>query len=286
MPGRRRGGRHGPDSGADLAPERPAGRPGARRGHQRAGRHLLRHRARHLRRRLPQGSRIVLRADATRFVAWRGDCDEDTGGTRLDCVIRLDRNRTIQVEFGRRRRPRHRRRHATSSPSRCRERDSFVPPTASTAARAARPRRARASMWPARRSRSARWRRRACAARLERRDGREHLPRLRPPDHGADQRRRQPSLLRRVRAGHGSTLTVLIGNGGAGTDGRQPAGRHLCSAAAGSDCSETFAPGTTVLLHATLPGFRSWQGCDLIVDVNYCRLTMDSSRTVAANFGP
>jgi hypothetical protein len=42
----------------------------------------------------------VLRADATRFVAWRGDCDEDTGGTRLDCVIRLDRHRTIQVEFG------------------------------------------------------------------------------------------------------------------------------------------------------------------------------------------
>ena len=84
----------------------------------------------------------------------------------------------------------------------------------------------------------------------------------------------------------GSMLTVLIGNGGAGQMvDSQPVG-IFCSAAAGSDCSETFAPGTTVLLHATLPGFRSWQGCDLIVDVNYCRLTMDSSRTVAANFGP
>jgi hypothetical protein len=47
-----------------------------------------------------QGSRVALRADASRFIAWRGDCDEGTGGTSLDCVILLNSNRTVQVEFG------------------------------------------------------------------------------------------------------------------------------------------------------------------------------------------
>jgi len=47
-----------------------------------------------------QGGRVSLRADPTRFVAWRGDCDEGSGGTALECVIVLTQDRSIQVEFG------------------------------------------------------------------------------------------------------------------------------------------------------------------------------------------
>lgn len=43
---------------------------------------------------------MTLRADRDGFNAWRGDCDEGSGGTRLDCVIVLTRDRTIQVDFG------------------------------------------------------------------------------------------------------------------------------------------------------------------------------------------
>ena len=110
----------------------------------------------------------------------------------VDCVIRLDRNRRCRSSSARRRRPRPHRPNATSSPSRCRERDSFVPTTASTTARAARPQRARASM----RRHAGRGQRGGvtgpCAARLERRDGQSICRGFGRRDHGADRRRRQP----------------------------------------------------------------------------------------------
>lgn len=235
----------------------------------------------------PQGSRIVLRADATRFVAWRGDCDEDTGGTRLDCVIRLDRNRTIQVEFGAPPPPpppppaRYVLSFAVQGEGFVRTADGIDCGEGGSAAACSREYVAGTQVevsavastghvllgWSGETAES-----------ICRGFGRQTSVRI-----SVDANLRCFAVFGPATV---STLTVLIGNGGAGQIvDSQPAG-IFCSAAAGSDCSETFAPGTTVLLHATLPGFRSWQGCDLIVDVNYCRLTMDSSRTVAANFGP
>lgn len=47
-----------------------------------------------------QGSRVMLRADPTGFVAWRSACDEGTGGTSLSCAVALTGEHTVQVEFG------------------------------------------------------------------------------------------------------------------------------------------------------------------------------------------
>lgn len=48
----------------------------------------------------PRGTRVALRADIEHFRSWRSACDEDSGGTSLDCVVVLDGDRTIAVEFG------------------------------------------------------------------------------------------------------------------------------------------------------------------------------------------
>lgn len=66
----------------------------------------------------------------------------------------------------------------------------------------------------------------------------------------------------------------------------QPAGIS-CVPATQSDCSEIYAAGTEVLLRAT-PGARlvSWQGCDAVLDLTFCRVVMGGPRTVTAEFRP
>jgi len=46
-----------------------------------------------------RGSRITLRADEDRFVGWRSPCEEGTGGTQLTCVVTLNADLTVHVEF-------------------------------------------------------------------------------------------------------------------------------------------------------------------------------------------
>jgi len=46
-----------------------------------------------------RGSRITLRADADGFLAWRSNCEEGSGGTQLTCVVTLDADLTVHVEF-------------------------------------------------------------------------------------------------------------------------------------------------------------------------------------------
>lgn len=83
-----------------------------------------------------------------------------------------------------------------------------------------------------------------------------------------------------------SMLVVRIGNAAAGqVVDSQPLGIR-CSVDAGNDCSKTLPTGTSVTLHATLLGLASWQGCDEVLDINYCRLTLTRSRTVTASYGP
>lgn len=48
----------------------------------------------------PAGTRVALRAEIEHFRSWGSACDEDSGGTSLDCVVVLDSDRTIEVEFG------------------------------------------------------------------------------------------------------------------------------------------------------------------------------------------
>ncbi|HKS55515.1 MAG TPA: hypothetical protein VJS12_09530 [Steroidobacteraceae bacterium] len=48
----------------------------------------------------PRGTRVVLRAEIEHFRSWGSACDEDSGGTSLECVVVLDADRSIEAEFG------------------------------------------------------------------------------------------------------------------------------------------------------------------------------------------
>ena len=232
----------------------------------------------------PQGSRVVLRADATRFVAWRGDCDEDTGGTRLDCVIRLDRNRTIQVEFGAPPPPpppppaRYVLAFAVQGEGVVRTADGIDCGEGGVAASCSREYAAGTQVevsvvvppdvtflgWSGETQAS------PCIA-----FGRQTTLRI-----TVDQNLRCFAQFARA---SGATLTMLVNNAGPGFEVEsQPAG-IFCNGLAGSDCVETYPFGTVVYLRAHAQYIGSWQGCDAIIDVIYCRVTMDRSRTVAAN---
>jgi Divergent InlB B-repeat domain/Domain of unknown function (DUF5122) beta-propeller len=323
-----------------------------------------------------QGSRVALRADASRFVAWRGDCDEGTGGTSLDCVIRLSRDRTIQVEFGAPPPPPPTTRFTLSfavqgdgfvrsadgidcgeagSAAQC-SRDyaagTLVDVTAvpfagqaflgwsgesagspcialarQTSVRITVDRNLRcfAQFGPAEQrlltiavAGGGVVRDQPASGAIECREGGGQaecqetysstvpVALLALPDAGwrfagwggaCAANGLDPGITLLMAQGQScsasfvpiaasATLTVTIGNG---TVDRivdsQPAG-IACSGDPVSDCSETFATGTSVLLHATLFGLQSWQGCDEVLDVNFCRVTMNQVRSVTANYGP
>jgi hypothetical protein len=82
-----------------------------------------------------------------------------------------------------------------------------------------------------------------------------------------------------------AVLTVsLTGGSSASEVTSQPAG-IVCRNSVESDCSEVYPVGTQVLLRAVPSGeLATWQGCDRMVDVLYCEVTMDASREVVANF--
>jgi hypothetical protein len=61
----------------------------------------------------------------------------------------------------------------------------------------------------------------------------------------------------------------------------------LCTTAAGADCSETYTIGTVVRLNptpSTLP--VTWQGCDALLDVRICEITVAANRSVTVTFAP
>ena len=77
------------------------------------------------------------------------------------------------------------------------------------------------------------------------------------------------------------TLTVMRAGTGAGSVTSTPPGIDC-----GVDCTEGFAPGTSVQLVATpAPGsaFTSWTGCGSVVNGS-CLVTMTAARTVTATF--
>lgn len=76
----------------------------------------------------------------------------------------------------------------------------------------------------------------------------------------------------------------MIDPDGTATVESNPTGIN-CSTAPGSDCSEAFAPGTSVILRATRT--VTWSGCDQVIDVTFCRVDVDTtSRHVRAQFAP
>lgn len=78
-----------------------------------------------------------------------------------------------------------------------------------------------------------------------------------------------------------NTLTVSKTGNGAGLVTSDPAGINC-----GNDCSESYASGTAVWLHA-IPSqgstFGAWTGCD-VVSSTECRVWMNRNRTVNARF--
>src|SRR5882762_1408427 len=77
------------------------------------------------------------------------------------------------------------------------------------------------------------------------------------------------------------TLTASKTNLGSGTVTSSPAGINC-----GSTCSASYVSGTTVTLTATpafLSSFGGWSGCDS-VSGNVCTVSMNSARSVTANF--
>lgn len=323
-----------------------------------------------------QGSRVSLRADANRFVAWRGDCDKGSGGTALECVVVLTRDRTVQVEFGPPAPPPPRPVFALSFAVQglgfvradgginCGEGGSaaacsldvaagtlvnvsadaspgqvFLGWSGETAASVCstfgrrtavqitvdRNLRCFAQFGPVGErliviavSGAGLVRQEPAAGAINCREGSsaddcqevytatETLALRAVPDAG--QRFAgwggdcagngvNPAITLLTAQGlscsasfvpvvAGATLTVQIVNGSAGgAVDSQPTGID-CAAAAGSDCSETYATGTAVVLRATLAGFQSWQGCDEVQDIAFCRVTMNQSRSVSAVFAP
>jgi hypothetical protein len=78
-------------------------------------------------------------------------------------------------------------------------------------------------------------------------------------------------------------LTVTKSGLGGGTVTSTPAGINC-----GSDCSESYAFGTTVTLEATpsaLSGFNGWSGCDAVSGTT-CTVRIDRVRSVQASFRP
>src|SRR6185436_3680768 len=78
------------------------------------------------------------------------------------------------------------------------------------------------------------------------------------------------------------TLTVGLGGTGSGSVSSTPAGINC-----GSDCSETYAHGTSVALTpspAAGSSFTGWSGA--CTGTGACTVTMDQARSVTASFGP
>jgi hypothetical protein len=75
-------------------------------------------------------------------------------------------------------------------------------------------------------------------------------------------------------------LTVTLAGAGSGTVTSTPAGISC-----GADCTESFAPGTAVQLHATPATdhfFGGWSGA--CTGTGDCTVTLDQARTVTATF--
>lgn len=97
----------------------------------------------------------------------------------------------------------------------------------------------------------------------------------------------QSQLLRSVQGGSqtfvsSTILTVTKSGTGTGLVWSIPAGINC-----GSDCSESYASGTSVWLYANPSGgstFVNWTGCDSFSSSGDCRVTMNYDRTVNARF--
>ncbi len=81
------------------------------------------------------------------------------------------------------------------------------------------------------------------------------------------------------------TLTVVLP--GTGNSMGRVTGTGIYCGLGGSDCSENYASGTSVILTATptenIYKFASWSGCDS-TSSNTCMVTMNQSKTVTATF--
>jgi len=81
------------------------------------------------------------------------------------------------------------------------------------------------------------------------------------------------------------TLTVVLP--GTGNSMGRVTGTGIYCGVGGSDCSENYADGTSVILTATpaenIYKFASWSGCDS-PSGNICTVIMNQSKTVTATF--
>lgn len=237
-----------------------------------------------------QGSRVTLRADVA-TVRWRSACDEGSGGSSLECVVLLTADRTIEVDFGPFAAPPPAPQtfvlsFAVQGPGNVRTAEGINCAEAGTAMACSReypsgsvvtvtaaPEAGGSFLgWSGDTPNS------ICLSFGRRTEVQltisanlrcyaQFAPAPPPPPAG-------------------STLSVTIVNGAPGRTVESQPGGILCTVDPGSDCQELFSAGAPILLRAAPQGFQSWQGCDEIVDVNFCRVTMNQSRTVIATFVP
>ena len=235
-----------------------------------------------------EGTRVVLRASADAFRGWRSVCDENTGGASLECVVVITQARTIEVDFGLPPPPQQQvfaLSFAVQGPGSVRadggidcsetangaavcQRDFAVGTVVNVRA------------VPASGATFLGWSGEAndtvCRSLLNRTDV-------------------QITVQRNLRCfaqfagpvtAPDATLEVQVVNGATGRlVDSSPVGIR-CTGDAASDCSESYAAGTPVILRASAPGFLNWQGCDQVQDITFCHVNMQQSRGVTATYAP
>lgn len=232
----------------------------------------------------PAGTRVTLRADIDGFRRWEQACEEGTGGTNETCVVTLNTDRSIQVSFGEvpsttlfeLRVAVQGEGRVTGGELDCRD-DS---PVAQCAREYPAGTQVTLVAQPDADVSFAGWsgdcqsfgtqanvtvtvdRTLSCFA--------QFIPVESPPP--------LPTT---------ATLTVQMQGGSSDTIVQSLPPGIFCTTASGADCSETYSVGTFVQLNPTpFAEVVSWQGCDTLVDVRICQLTLNTDRTVTASFTP
>ncbi len=92
----------------------------------------------------------------------------------------------------------------------------------------------------------------------------------------------QDAFITKIADGGSPSVTLTVSVTGSGTVYSTPGGINC-----GSDCSESYAPETSIMLAATAASgyvFSGWGGACIGITTNYCTLTMEADKSVAAEF--